>query len=212
MPDKKKNLKWKERVQQGETLYRTLQIREESINEEERTVELSFSSETPILTYGEYEILGHSAGEVDFSRMEISAPVLLDHDRRTQIGVVVSASVKDGKGRALVRFSRSKLGEEVFQDILDGIRTNVSVGYRVFKWEYVGSNEDGPRTYRATLWQPYEISMVSLPADTSVGVGRSENEEEPETEINNEEEGERNMPEKENQTPAPKGFMHAWTG
>jgi HK97 family phage major capsid protein len=72
--------------------------------------------------------------------------------------------------RAKVRFGRSALAQEVFQDVVDGIRSNVSVGYRVNKMERSPKNKD---EYLVRSWSPLEVSVVSIPADPSVGVGRS---------------------------------------
>nr|WP_239057916.1 phage major capsid protein [Pseudodesulfovibrio sp. JC047] len=96
----------------------------------------------------------------------------MDHDRRDQVGVVESVEIgADRKGRAVVRFGKSERAEEIYQDVKDGIRSLVSVGYRIFKM-ILEKTDDDTETYRATDWQPYEISIVSVPADTSVGVGR----------------------------------------
>ncbi len=75
-------------------------------------------------------------------------------------------------GRARVRFSRSAEGREVLQDIIDGVRQHVSVGYSIRNAKYVGER-DGLDVVLVTDWEPYEISIVSVPADTSVGIGRS---------------------------------------
>jgi HK97 family phage prohead protease len=107
-------------------------------------------------------------------RLQNSAPFLLDHDSRNQIGVVESASIDGKEGRATIRFSKSARADEVFQDVLDGIRSKVSVGYRVHQVVLEKSDKrTGKDTYRVSDWEPFEISMVSIPADDSAGV-RSE--------------------------------------
>ena len=89
------------------------------------------------------------------------------------MGVIESVEIgADRVGRAVVRFGKSARAEEVWQDVKDGIRRNVSVGYMVHKAVLVESN-DGQETYRVTDWEPFEISLVSVPADTTVGIGRS---------------------------------------
>jgi HK97 family phage major capsid protein len=111
---------------------------------------------------------------VDLARLNDAAPLLLNHDPEKQIGVVENSRIDptERKGRATVRFSRSDLGEEIFQDVKDGIRKNVSVGYRINEMTR-GSMEDDNETFRATSWTPFEITIASVPADNSVGVGRS---------------------------------------
>ena len=137
------------------------------------TVELSFSSETPV-DRGDYrEVLDHSPESVDLSRLnDGSHPLLVNHDVNQVPGVVVRAWVgSDRRGHARVKFSRSALGREVLQDVSDGIRRLVSVGYRITK-QLSRELVDGVETVRFA-WQPYEISIVSVPADPSVGIGRS---------------------------------------
>jgi len=145
-----------------------------SVDEEQRTIELAFSSETPVERHFGNEVLDHSPESVDLIRLNDGAPLLLEHDRTQQIGVIESARVDDDKvGRAIVRFSQSTLGQEIFQDVKDGIRRLVSVGYTVGEFTKEKA-EAGLETLRAINWEPLEISVVAIPADNSVGVGRSE--------------------------------------
>lgn len=152
-------------------LFRSEAITREAVNQEARTVELSFSSEEPIERWFGHEILDHTPSAVRMDRLRTGAPLLLDHVTREQVGVVEAASIRERRGTAVVRFSKSARGEEVFQDVLDGIRRNVSVGYRIH--EVVLEKEtEGVATYRATDWEPLEVSLVAVPADPTVGVGR----------------------------------------
>ena len=156
-------------------LYRSATIEgQKNIDVENRTVELSFSSETPVERAFGNEILDHSPESVDLSRVDDGAPLLLEHDRTQQIGVIDRAWIdeKERKGRAIVRFSESALGSEVWTDIVQGIRSKVSVGYLVNN--FVREKSDtGRETLRADQWSPIEVSVVSLPSDESVGVGRA---------------------------------------
>jgi HK97 family phage major capsid protein len=144
-------------------------------SEKTRRVELSFSSEEPYRRWWGIEILGHDKGEVDMSWLETGhAPLLTDHNTRDQTGVIEDAVIgADRKGRAVVRFGKSARAEEIFQDVLDDIRGNVSVGYEISELRLVEEKDD-VATYRVTSWRPLEISIVSIPADTTVGVGRSD--------------------------------------
>lgn len=139
-----------------------------------RTVELAFSSTAQIDRWFGGEILGHDKGEVRLDRLNDGGPLLMDHNWTDQIGVVESARIDDdGVGRATVRFSKAPRAQEIFQDVQDGIRRHVSVGYTVHALKLISDDdEDGP-VYRVTDWEPTEISMVSVPADNSVGVGRN---------------------------------------
>lgn len=143
-----------------------------SINEDKRTVDLAWCSELPYERWWGVEILDCSAKSVRMQRLRNKAALLLNHDTDRQIGVVERATLdQDKKGRAQVRFSRSAIGEEVFADVVDGVRTKVSVGYRIHDL-VLEKKEDEFSTYRVTDWEPYEISIVSVPADDTVGVGR----------------------------------------
>lgn len=103
-----------------EIQYRFFGFGESDIDVENRTVNLSFSSEEPYGRAFGLEILSHDAGAVDLSRLNDGAPLLLNHDPDKQIGVIEGATIgADKKGRGKVRFSRSPLGEEIFQDVID---------------------------------------------------------------------------------------------
>lgn len=183
-----------------------------AIDTESRTVDLACSSEQPYQRWWGVEILDHAPASVNLSRLaDGKHPLLLDHDMTKQIGVVDRVWLDaDRVLRATVRLSRSALGSEVLQDIADGIRSLVSIGYLIdeiieertlddgtiasrtldfeafqaemralhgadFEFTRAGvePTADGTATYRVTRWQPYEVSIVSVPADASVGVGRS---------------------------------------
>lgn len=157
-----------------EPLFRGVNISKKGVSEEERTVELTFSSEAPYQRWFGMEILDHSEKSVDLSRLRMGAPLLLDHDPAKQIGVIEDVSIgSDRRGRARVRFSKSALGNEVFQDVVDEIRTSVSVGYQPIEMTLEEERSDGPDVYRVDNWLPFEVSIVSIPADTSVGTNRS---------------------------------------
>ncbi|GEM_PF-1862678 len=145
---------------------------EEDADTTTREITISFSSENDeVETRMGIEILGHQPGEVDMERLAAGgAPVLWMHNWDDQRGVVVRAWIDSnaGRGYAVVRLSRSPLGQQLLQDINDGIVTKVSVGYEVRAGHAIDDD-----TYRVTRWWPYEISFVSIPADNSVGVGRS---------------------------------------
>ena len=136
---------------------------------DDRIRTFSLSSDTPI-KYGEIsEILSHNPEHVDLSRLNTEAPLLWMHDTTQHIGRIVKAWLENGRLYISAKFSRSKLGSEKLQDLDDGIIRGLSVGAQVHKWE---QSEDG-KSYIATSWQPFEGSLVTTPADITVGVGRS---------------------------------------
>lgn len=143
-----------------------------AVDQAARTVELAFASEAPYERYWGVEILGCKPDQVRLGRLSDGGALLVGHDPADQVGVVESCQVDaDGVCRATVRFSRGERGEEIFQDVIDGIRRQVSVGYMIHR-VVMESEKDGVGTYRATDWEPYEVSIVSIAADPGVGVGR----------------------------------------
>ena len=137
---------------------------------EDRTYEFPFSSEFPVARYFGNEILSHDIKAADLSRLNDGAPLLFNHNPDRVIGVVERAYI-DGKkrrGYARVRFSRNPFAQEVLSDVKDGVLRNVSFGYSIDKMEERGSGD-----FVATAWSPYEVSVVSVPADPGVGIGRA---------------------------------------
>ena len=137
---------------------------------EDRTYQFPFSSEFPVERYFGSEILSHDQGAADLDRLNDSAPLLFNHDPDRVIGVVERAYIDDKKRRGYtqVRFSRNEFAQQVLSDVKDGILRNVSFGYSIDKME---EREGGD--FVATSWRPYEVSVVSIPADPGVGIGRS---------------------------------------
>ena len=162
--------------------FSTASIRAVSDDENSRTFELSFSSEEPVQMWFGTEILDHSGNAIDMSRMQSMGIVLFNHDRNRVIGKVTRAWVEDNRGKATIEFDNDEDSETVRSKVASGTLKGVSVGYRVSNYESVkegAKSLDGRFTgpcYIAKKWQPYEISIVSVPADTTVGVGRDKTE------------------------------------
>ena len=157
-----------------ERVFRSAVFERQTIMEDQRRATLAFSSEMSVDRGWGVEILDHSPGSIDMEFIGSGrAPLLVDHEMADQVGVVEQISLgSDRVARAVVRFGRSARAEEIWQDVKDGIRSNVSVGYVIN--EMVSDGKQGDREiFRATSWMPLEISIVSIPADTSVGVGRA---------------------------------------
>jgi HK97 family phage major capsid protein len=144
------------------------------VDEKSRRVRIAVSSEMPVERYFGTEVLDHSASSINLEFLGSGrAPLLLDHDPSKQIGIVEDITI-DGSARvmrATVRFGKSGLAKEVFDDVVDGIRSNISVGYRVNNM--VQENAADGTIFRVNDWTPLEVSVVSIPADASVGVGRA---------------------------------------
>ncbi|GGA80749.1 hypothetical protein GCM10011369_23380 [Neiella marina] len=153
--------------------YRFAEVEKDSIDVEQRTVTISFSSEYEVERWGWFETLGHTPEEVDLSRIEQNGPFLCDHNWTDQRGVITKAWIENGRGHAEIKLSRNPMGEQLLIDMQDSIRTNISVGYRILEATLTKKEGDNEH-YRITKWQPLEISSVSVPADPTVGVGRSD--------------------------------------
>jgi HK97 family phage major capsid protein/HK97 family phage prohead protease len=154
---------------EGQLLKRS-EVADFTVSDDERSIEFPFSSEFPVSRYFGNEVLSHDERSADLSRLNDSAPLLFNHDPNKVIGVVERAWI-DGKkkrGYVNVRFSRNAFAQEVLADVRDGVLRNVSFGYAINEMEQRGSGD-----FVATSWAPYEVSVVSIPADPTVGVGRS---------------------------------------
>lgn len=146
-------------------------------------LELSFSSEYEVERYdywdGGYfmEVLDHDPSSVRLERINGGSPFLMDHRHDRQIGVIEKAWIKDKRGFAEIRLSKNARDYPNYGDLVadfeDGIRKQVSVGYRVYKAVLAEENDNAPNVYRMTDWEPFEISSVSVPADPTVGLDRA---------------------------------------
>lgn len=149
---------------------RFLQAAPDDINVAERTVQLSFSSESPVERYFGTEVLDHGANSADLSRFNNGANVLVNHNPDDYVGVIENASIgADRRGRATVRFGKSERAQQIFQDVQDKVLRNVS-----FMYQINSVREDAKKNeFRVMSWMPMELSIVTIPADPSVGIGRA---------------------------------------
>ena len=170
-----------------ENLQRAFEFDRNKIDEDKRTIEIGVSSELPVMRGFGYEVLGHKENEIDMDFMTSGrSPLLLDHDPTKQIGVVEAFGVdhKNKRTIAKVRFSKNKQADEIYRDVLDGIRQNISVGYQVNSMQREDNEKDGVPIYRVNSWSPLEVSAVSVPADMSKSVGFARSKETPKIKIN----------------------------
>ena len=139
---------------------------------EDRVIEFPFASEEPVERMYGTEILEVNERSMDLSRLNTGAPLLFQHDADRIVGVVERAYIKDKRGFARVRLANNALGREMQELISDKIIRNVSFGYKINEME--ADKSTSPVTYRATDFQPFEISLVTVPADfKNVGIGRA---------------------------------------
>jgi hypothetical protein len=155
-------------------LFTRAEVATSSYNEEERTVKVIFATSTPIarMDWEEWEmfdeVLDFEPSSMRLERLNSGAPILKDHYNSTDnvIGVVERAWIENGQGSAIIRISDTPDTELIRQKIKDKILRNVSVGYRVYKYERQPKADNQARSvYRAIDWEPYEISLVGVPAD-----------------------------------------------
>ena len=146
-----------------------------SVKETDRTVEIAFSSEEPVERWYGLEILSHDREAVNLERFTSGrANVLINHASSDWVGVVASARIdQDRVGRAVIRFGSGTRASEILRDVRDGILTSVSVGYLRDEMKLTREAKDGPDEYTVTRWTPFEASLVTIPADVTVGVGRA---------------------------------------
>jgi HK97 family phage major capsid protein/HK97 family phage prohead protease len=151
---------------------RLLQMQEAPIVDvDQRKITFPFSSELPVQRWYGNEILSHDTGSADMSRLNDGAPLLFNHEMNDVIGKVERAWINatERRGYATVRFAKTARAEEVLGMVRDEILPNVSFMYRVL------DAVDNPKTgeVRVTKFEPLEISIVTVPADQSVGIGRA---------------------------------------
>ena len=154
----------------------------DQVDTDSRTVELSFSSETPYGRWFGDEILCHDEECINLERFNNGlGTVLFNHDRDAVVGHIEKVWIEDNRGKALVRFDEDEQSDTIFQKVQSGTLQGVSVGYSIKRYEVLDDKDSvssngrfkGPDTYVVTDWEPLEISIVSVPADATVGVGRS---------------------------------------
>ena len=149
-----------------------------SEDEDSRKFVLSFSSEEPYERWYGVEILDHSEGAVDLTRLKEIGVVLFNHDRDVVLGKILRVWLEESRACAEIEFDTDDDSEKVYQKVKSGTLKGVSVGYQINCLEEVRANTtsadgkfEGP-CFVANKWMPYEISIVSVPADATVGVGR----------------------------------------
>ena len=169
-----------------------------SYNKENRTVDVVFATEAPVFRNGWdgpfNEVLSLKEKNVRLERaLKRGLPLLNNHDKYSGVGAVIGRAENirfEGKKlTASIRFSQREDVREIEQDVADGILTDISFGYRVYKYEETTGADGEVPTRTATDWEPMEVSFVTIPADYNAGV-RSDNGEQYEVEITRENENE----------------------
>jgi len=164
-----------------EMFHRTFAIETKAIKEDERRVSVSFSSEQPYSRYFGVEILQHDANSIDFNRLNEIGVSLFNHNRDYILGKLENIKLDEATKKAYcdIIFDDDDEAEKIYRKVSSGTLKGVSVGYFVDCWEEVAAGKkssngrfEGP-AYIATKWTPFEVSIVSVPADDAVGVNRN---------------------------------------
>lgn len=149
----------------NEVLFRKLTLG--AMSTEARTVEASLSSEQSVPQFFGDEVLSHEPGAIDLTRAASGLPLLLFHDQTRPIGLCENVRLENRKLKATLRFFSNPDGDQALNMVREGMRS-VSIGYRIDTMK-----QNAPEQFTATKWTLLECSIVAVPADTTVGIGRS---------------------------------------
>ena len=156
--------------------YRSVTIERDALEtraDNDPSIPVAISSETPVERHFGREVLAHDASAIDLTYARDGLPFLMNHDTGVQLGVVRGIKVGPDKVlRGRVLFGNHPDAEWVRLDMEQGIRQNISVGYRVNSMILSGSDSERGDEYTVDSWTPMEVSTVPVPADITVGVGR----------------------------------------
>ena len=149
------------------------------VDDENKVVEISFSSEAPVKRWFGTEILLHGDDNVDLKPFLEAGSVLFNHNPDNIVAKPIKAWVdsSDKKGRATIQFGNTEEARKAYEQVKEGLLRGVSVGYAVDEWRYISEDEVWNNirgeAYVATKWRAIEVSLTPIPADSSVGVGRN---------------------------------------
>lgn len=155
--------------------FRSGEIDRAAITKDSRKVKVRFSSNTPVERWYGTEILEHGADNVRMGRVKNGAAVLMEHDPKARVGITDDAQLDSqaGAAYATVRFSKTPRGDEAMGEVEDNTLRYLSVGYRVLRWKIEENDDGSDATYRAIDWEPLEVTLTGIPADTTCQTMRS---------------------------------------
>jgi len=144
-----------------------IEIRKES--GKPTSIKFSGSSTYRVERFFGDEVLDHKPGSVRLDRAKLRAlPLLFNHDMDDPVGMVDDVRIEGERTIVDAHFFDTERAREVEAMMNGGLR-NVSTRYRVHRVE------EDPKTHTSYVreWEPLEYSIVSVPADPTVGQGRS---------------------------------------
>ena len=133
---------------------------------------MSLTSETPVRRYFGNEILKHGKDNIRTQRLESGVvPLLFNHDMDQHLGRVDSYEIKDRTLFVMGEFSGSDFAQEKRRDYDAGILVASSGGYLTHKMTRTEDedNPNAPDNCDVTDWEPVDASLVTIPADPTVG-------------------------------------------
>jgi HK97 family phage major capsid protein/HK97 family phage prohead protease len=146
--------------------FRTFELRVDAV--EADSVSCSVSSEFPVEREGGFEVLSHDKNAIDLSRSPL--PLIINHEHnRLNIGLINDLKIVNKRLKGKIKFGDRTEAKEILKDVKNGILRYLSVGYEVLKTKTTKTG------YLVTNWKPFEVSIVSVPADHTVGINRSKN-------------------------------------
>lgn len=155
-----------------------------SVVNEDGTIRLSISSDEPYLRYDwwndeeYYEKLDHGPTGCDLTRINAGTALLFNHNRNEHLGMITKPELSGGKCHVAAKISEAPDMESHRMRIKEGILKDSSVGYEVIDDGEEDGEINGIPVYRFR-WRPFEASLVTIPADITVGVGRERDLEKP---------------------------------
>jgi HK97 family phage prohead protease len=163
----------REKSTQVETFERLAQI-ERKADHGVTVYTASLSSEYPVERWGYTEVLEHSSKAVNFERAQNGLVLLFNHNVDEPIGRISNLKIRSGDKKLVgdLVFSKTEAGKLRQTQVDEGTLTDISIRYSVEKWSE--SENDNRTTRTITRWTPQEGSIVSVPADPTVGVGRNQ--------------------------------------
>jgi HK97 family phage major capsid protein len=147
---------------------------------EGESLRISFSAASayPVERWYGTEVIDMSPGAMRSERLDRGAvPLLFNHDMNDPVGMVERASLRGGKLQVDARFFPGDERVERLVNMVEHGMRNVSIRYRVHSVEEVKSGDNAGTTYIRD-WEMLEASLVTIPADPTVGVGRSASDQE----------------------------------
>ena len=147
----------------------TLELSQEG---EKRTYSASLSSEQSVERGFGTEILRHDADSIDMSRASRGLPLLFNHDINEPLGKVKNIRLEGDKLRGDLVWGKRAKAQEMKAEVDADLLGDISIRYNIDEYE-IDTDKRGHDTVTVTRWTPLEGSLVTVAADSSVGIGRS---------------------------------------